>query len=184
MIIIGFGHKAQNGKDTAGEAILNYYAAQASASFKHGVKYAGPRIALMKFASALYDECRKLHGMKEKDPVLLQNVGMARREEDPDYWVKRAFAAIPQGTNLAIFTDVRFHNEAKRIKAEGGHLIEVVRLNQDGTRYYATDRPSDHISETSLDGYNWDFKIHSKSAALTAELAITICEFVRGLETK
>lgn len=183
MIIIGLGHKAQNGKDTAGEAIVNYYANQTNLLRQHGLS-GSLKVSIIKFAGALYDECRKQHGMKDKDPILLQKVGMARRNEDPDYWVKRAFAAIPQGTNLAIFTDVRFYNEAKRIKAEGGHLVEVVRLNQDGTRYYTTDRPNDHISETSLDRYNWDYKIYSKSAALTGEMAITIAEYIRGLENK
>ena len=182
MIILGIGSRAQNGKDTAGEAIVLHYANQFSMAFKHGMKYKGPRIVLMKFAAALYDECRLFHGMREKDPVLLQNVGMARLYEDQDYWIKRT--TIPQGTDMAIFTDVRFQNEADQIKARGGHLVEVVRLNQDGSRYYATDRPADHISETSLDGYNWDFKIHSKSAALTGELAVTIAEYIRGLEKK
>jgi hypothetical protein len=183
MIILGFGHKAQNGKDTDGEAIQHYYAAQSQLLRQHGLD-GGLKVYIAKFAGALYKECRELHGMKEKDPVLLQRIGMARRAEDPDYWVKRAFAAIPQDTNLVIFTDVRFRNEAARIKAEGGHLIEVVRLNQDGTRYYATDRPKDHQSEIELDGYNWDHYIRTKSAAETGEFAITIAEYIRGLESK
>src|ERR1700722_18938764 len=98
MIILGFGSRAQNGKDTAGEAILNYYAYHTDLLHRHGLD-GGLKVSIVKFAGALYDECRTLHGMKEKDPILLQNVGMARRTEDPDYWIKRAFAAIPHGTN-------------------------------------------------------------------------------------
>jgi hypothetical protein len=184
VIIIGLGHKARSGKDTAGEAIVQHYADQFVTARKHGQTYKGPRIVLMKFAGALYKEARELHGMTEKDPVLLQNIGMARRAEDPDYWVKRAFAAIPQGTDIAVFTDVRFLNEAAAIKAKHGYLINVVRLNEDGSRYFATDRPANHPSETELDAYNWDFQIVSKSAALTGEVAITIAEYIRGLETK
>ena len=183
MIILGIGAKAQNGKDTAGEAIKRYYEAQNQLLRQHGLQ-GGQKIHIAKFAGALYDECRKLYGMKDKDPILLQKIGMARRAEDPDYWVKRAFDSIPKGTNLVIFTDVRFKNEAACIKDEGGHTIEVVRLNEDGTRYYATDRPKDHPSETDLDDYNWDFRIASKSAALTGELAVTIAEYIRGLEAK
>ena len=181
MRILGFGHKAQNGKDTAGEAIRNYYEDQNSLLRSHGLA-GGTKVFIAKFAAALYDEARTQHGMTEKDPVLLQNIGIARRAEDPDYWVKRAFASIPAGTNLVIFTDVRFKNEADAIKAKGGHLVKVVRLNEDGTPYIATDRPADHPSETDLDSYNWDHHIVSKSAALTGELAITIAEYIRGLE--
>jgi hypothetical protein len=184
MIIIGLGNRARQGKDTAGEAIVQHFNYAAQTCQVHSQRYRGPKVALCKFARALYKECEELHDMTVKDPVLLQNVGMQRREEDSNYWIKRSFDSIPTGTDIAVFTDVRFLNEAARIKAEGGHLIEVVRLNQDGSRYYTTDRPNNHPSEIELDGYNWDYHILSKSAALTAELAITIAEYIRGLESK
>jgi hypothetical protein len=183
MTIIGIGHKAQNGKDTAGEAIKHYYDSQTQLLRQHGLQ-GGLKVHIAKFAGALYEECRELHGMKEKDSVLLQNVGMARRSEDQDYWVKRAFESIPKGTNLVIFTDVRFKNEAAAIKEKGGHTILVTRLREDGIQHIATDRPASHPSEMELDGYNWDFYITSKSAALTGELAVTTAEFIRGLESK
>jgi hypothetical protein len=183
MIILGLGHKAQNGKDTAGEAIKAYYDDQAALLHKHGQK-GGLRVFIAKFAAALYKECREQHGMIGKDTTLLQNVGSQRRDEDPYYWVNRAFDSIPVGTDLVIFTDVRYQNEAARIRAEGGHLINVVRLNENGARYIANDRSPWHLSETDLDVYNWDYEIVSKTAALTGELAITIAEFIRGLESK
>lgn len=184
MIIVGFGSKAQNGKDTAGEAIVQHYAENILACQRHGIRSKGSNVQIVKFAGALYKECRENYNMKEKDSVLLQNVGMIRRAEDPDYWVKRAFESILPSTDIAIFTDVRFKNEAARIKSLGGYLIEVVRLNHDGGRFYATDRPKEHQSEIELDDYNWDFNITSKYAALTGEQAITIMQFIRGLETK
>lgn len=183
MIIIGIGSRARNGKDTAGEAIKAHYDYQNSLLRTHGLA-GGTKVSIVKFAAALYDEARIEYGMTTKDPILLQNIGMARRAEDPDYWVKRAFQSVPTGTHIVVITDVRFKNEAEAIKAKGGHLIEVVRLNQDGTRYYADDRPRDHQSETELDGYNWDHYIKTKSAAETAEQAVTIAEFIRGLESK
>lgn len=183
MIYIGIGARARNGKDTAGEAIKAYHDNQATLLRQHGLT-GGLKTVIVKFAGALYEEARTQHGMTEKDPILLQTIGMARRAEDSDYWVNKAFASIPAGTNLAIFTDVRFKNEAEAIKAKGGHLIEVVRLNQDGSRFYSDDRPRDHASETELDGYNWDHFIKTKYAAETAEQAVTIVEFIRTLETK
>ena len=182
MIIIGIGNRARNGKDTAGEAIKAYYDNQTSLLKHHGLS-GDLKVSIIKFADALYKECRENYGMVEKDPILLQNVGMFRREEDSDYWIKRAFESIPNGTNVAILTDVRFLNEANKIKSMGGYLINVIRLNEDGSQYIATDRPNDHPSETELDNYNYDHYIVSKSPVLTAELAITIAEYIRGLES-
>ena len=186
MLIVGFGAKARQGKDTAGEAILMYFANQAKLIRRHGLCYNGPRVVLCKFARSLYKECEELHGMTEKDPVLLQRIGVERRAEDPDYWIKRAFDTIPQQTDIVIFTDVRFQNEAERIKKEGGYTVEVVRLNQDGTRFYSKDRSAWHQSEVDLDFYNWDYYLTAKSGetALLGEQAITLVEYIRGLESK
>ena len=120
-----------------------------------------------------------------KHPKLLQWWGTDyRRAQDPDYWVKRAFDSIPADTDILLVPDTRFNNEAAAIKERGGHLIHVVRLNEDGTQYIATDRPANHPGEVQLDDYNWDYEIRSKSPALTGELAITIAEYIRGLETR
>jgi len=56
-------------------------------------------------------------------------------------------------------------------------------LNPDGTIYIADDRPANHPSEIELDGYAWDFyiKAYSGEAALVADQAITIVEYLRGL---
>lgn len=183
MIIIGLGHKARNGKDTAAEAIKVYYDNQAALLRMHGLK-GGLKVVIVKFAEALYKECREQHGMTVKDPTLLQNVGTQRRQEDPYHWTKLAFDSIPTDTDMAIFSDVRYANEAYIIEGKGGHLVNVVRLNEDGTRYVAEDRPANHPSETELDRYNWDYQIVSKTAALTGEMAVTIAEFIKGLETK
>lgn len=182
MIIIGFGSKARNGKDTAGEAIVQHYATQSELLRLHGLQ-GGLKVSIVKFAEAVYKEAKEQHGMTEKDPVLLQNIGMARRTEDKNYWINKAFEAIPQGMDIVIFTDVRFQNEAERIKSEGGCLIEVVRLNADSTRYYSKDRPADHPSEIDLDNYNWDYRITAKSgeSGLLGEYAITLVEYLRGL---
>ena len=183
MIIIAFGHRARQGKDVSGEAIIQHFAHIAEMSQRHGQRYLGPKVVLCKFARALYKECEEQYGMVGKDPLLLQKVGVERRVQDENYWVKRAFGSIPTGADIVVFTDVRFRNEAERIKKEGGYLVDVVRLNDDGSRFYANDRPADHISETDLSGYNWDYRLTAKTgeAALLAEQAITLIEYIRAL---
>jgi hypothetical protein len=120
-----------------------------------------------------------------KHPKLLQWWGTEfRRAQDTDYWVKKAFASIPANLDIAIFSDTRFPNEADGVKQRGGYTINVQRLREDGSQFFDSSRPADHPSETALDGYNWDFylKIPHGHQALTAEFAITLTEYLRGLK--
>jgi hypothetical protein len=181
MILIGLGHKARHGKDSAGEAILDYY----SVGGAHRDYI--PKTRHYKFAAALYRECHELYGMKEKDPLLLQKIGQERRKDNPNYWVDKVFENVDRDCpDIAVITDVRYQNEAEEIKRRGGYLILVSRLNENGTPFVADDRPADHISETNLDGYNWDFRIITKTgeAALVGEMAITIMEHLRGWHSR
>jgi len=223
MLIIGFGNKARQGKDTAAEAIWDFYANRNLAG--------GPttKVGIFKFANALYyevntalknwhsnggghflgalgfaDENNKWKYITEildcvqrepnteisrlspygKHPKLLQWWGTDfRRAQDPDYWTKKLFATIPANLDVALVSDVRFPNEADGIKQRGGYNVNIKRLREDGTMFYASDRPLWHPSETALDGYNWDFRLINQDhhAALLGEQAITLCEYLRGL---
>ena len=181
MLIVGFGNRARQGKDVAGTAIVDFYQREAARVKKcYGPRVKSPVAKLYKFADALYQECREIHGMTVKDAPLLQRVGMVRRAEDKDYWVKQVEASIRKDSpDIAVITDVRFHNEAGYIKANGGIVVNVSRLNLDGTPYIADDRPSDHPSETALDDYNFDYyiKAHTGESALVEQLAIAIVQF-------
>src|SRR6266478_704889 len=183
MLLLGFGSKARQGKDTAGEAVLNYYQQKRDLALRHGLRVI-PSVGLYKFAAALYQEAREFHGMTDKDAALLQRVGTERRAEDPEYWVKRCFATVAhEAPHIAIITDVRYLNEAAAIKAQGGYVIRVTRLNQDGTQYIADDRPANHPSETELDDYNFDYDIVAKTgqAAWVAQQAITLALYLQAL---
>lgn len=119
-----------------------------------------------------------------KHPKLLQWWGTDyRRAQNPNYWTEKLFASISSNVDVALVTDVRFPNEALGIKQRGGYCVNVQRLREDGSQYFSCDRPVVHPSETALDGYNWDFYIKTKEghAALTAEQAITLAEYLRGL---
>jgi hypothetical protein len=182
-LVLGVGNKARHGKDTVAEALVDHYTHQQNAFLKHlGSTLNVPTVKQFRFAEALYDECRKLHGMKEKDAPLLQKVGAARRAENPNYWIDKVFSQMGN-VDIAVISDVRYLNEAAAVKKIGGYLLNVTRLNPDGTIYIADDRPANHPSEIELDGYAWDFyiKAYSGEAALVADQAITIVEYLRGL---
>jgi hypothetical protein len=184
MLIIGFGHKARQGKNVAADAIVDYYKRKRATYGDLGYKI--PEAQSIGFATALYEVCRNEYGMMVKDAPLLQRIGMERRSLDPNYWIKRAFAAIKPMTDIVLIPDLRFVNEAEYIKAQGGYLIDIKRLNADGTQHIAQDRPADHPSETALDGYNFDFYLTNSHGhqALLAEQAITLVDYLRGLESK
>lgn len=69
-----------------------------------------------------------------------------------DVWVNRTFDTII-GERRVVFADVRFQNEANRIRQFGG---QVWRVERDGV--YA---PNKHKSEFDLEGYRFDRILHN-----------------------
>lgn len=59
--------------------------------------------------------------------ALMQNYGTdVRRKEDPDYWVKQ-WAKNSYGHDKIVCDDVRFINEAAKVKERGGIIIRLTR---------------------------------------------------------
>jgi len=184
MLLLAFGHKARQGKDTAGQGVYDYYEKKRQLAIRHGLRVI-PGVGIYRFAEALYEEARRDYGMTEKDAPLLQRIGSERRTEDSEYWVKKVFQKIAQDhPHIAIITDLRYQNEAWAVKANNGYTVKVERLNEDGTPYFATDRPANHQSEIDLDNYNFDYYIKAKTGqvAWVEQQAITLAEMLRGLE--
>lgn len=174
MILIGLGSKARQGKNYVG----NY------------MKEAVPEIQFYSFADELKRYCKEHHDelvpqwqlanqtkilpSPKEDPIygyttILQWFGTeVVRKNNPNQWVDILADKIEkENPEIAIVTDVRFPNEAAWVKNHDGYLVEVIRLNEDGTRYYDPNRDKNHASETSLDEYDgWDFIILCKSGDL------------------
>ena len=167
-LLFGFGNKARHGKDSAAQAIQDY-----------ARRFSLPEVRIFKFADALYDICRREYGMVGKDAPLLQRIGSERRMIQEDYWLDRLKFTIGSFKGIGIITDVRYKNEAAWIRKNGGILVNVSRLNDDGTVFVAQDRPANHPSEIDLDGYDWDAYIKTKTGqeALAAEQALTIFNY-------
>jgi len=184
MIILGIGHKARHGKDTAASAILDYYGLANNVKLTHGLKDTLVRVQRVGFADALYELARNEYGMKEKDAPLLQRLGAEKRKDNPEYWIEKAFTRIHTKTDIVVIPDVRYQNEANYIKFHGGYLLKVTRLNKDGSPFVDPSRPADHPSEVELDSYTgWDLQIVNADghAALVGELAVSYTEYLRGL---
>lgn len=92
-----------------------------------------------------------------KDAPLLQRVGVAMREDDPDVWIRSVYSKILAARPaVAVVTDVRFPNELDMIRAMGGEAWKVERRHADGSPFVDPSRPATHESETALDGAAWD----------------------------
>lgn len=153
--IIAISGKQFAGKDTLCLSLLKYL----------------PDYRRVALADALKDEYAETAGiprdqvdvLKSKDPKVrgdLIALGMRRRQEDPDYWVKKVLA---QPGNK-IVTDLRFLNEFERFKEQKAFTIRIETKReiraQRGTLCHEADP-----SEMELDGITtWRLVTHNNSS--------------------
>jgi hypothetical protein len=145
VAVIGLGHKARHGKDTAGAAIISAIAGAVRFSF----------------ADDLYAVARVFYGMTTKNAPLLQQIGADFRDVlDEGVWIRSVYAKLlDTRPRLAVITDVRYRNEFDFVKQLGGATVDVMRFNRDGSDYVDPSRDPKHISETGLDDAPWDWFI-------------------------
>jgi hypothetical protein len=166
VTVIGLGHKARHGKDTAAAAIIR--------EVRGAQRFA--------FADDLYAIARVHYGMTVKDAPLLQRIGVDYRQvRGEDIWVRSVYAKMLQDRpRLAIITDVRFPNELAFVKALGGTAIRVTRFNADGTMFEDPSRDPNHVSEAALNNAVWDISMVAMSGQVAEleEAAIVAAEHV------
>jgi hypothetical protein len=164
-MIIGLGHVARVGKDTAAYALverlrfdrigfadqLRELALKADPLVYTGVRPTNVDAGRGKLAwvvggmgwEAAKDSHREVRSF-------LQNLGVGCRAVfGEDFWVDQLFAKVDRlGVKDVVVPDVRFPNEAQAIKDRGGKLVRI-----DRPGHYA----GGHVSETALDDYDgWD----------------------------
>ena len=153
--LIGFGHTAQVGKDTAAFGIG--YKRLAFADEVRGLLLqVNPLVhdmPLQGYINVNGWETAKADGEVRR---LLQNIGLGAREIlGEDVWVKpvmsKAKALLKAGVDVAI-TDVRFPNEHAAIRKAGGTLIKITRPGSP---------KMSHLSETALEDADWDHVIEN-----------------------
>jgi len=155
-LIIGFGYKAQSGKDTAADYLVKNY-----------------KFTRIAFADTLKESCRAVFGFNDSqlygelkqtiDPFwhktpreYLQLIGDGfRKFIDPLIWIK----AIERKTQLIdgniVIPDIRYINEINFIHSIGGLAVKIKR-----DHYELQDKQAAHASETELDNFNkWDYEI-------------------------
>lgn len=159
--IVGIGHVARVGKDTAGEALcrdLGFTRVGFADQLKELAKLIDPIVTSSTVTvntdvgkGRLSWVVKGLGWEAAKDQYrevrrFLQALGEAGRLTfGEDFWINRALSDAK--ADRIVVTDVRYLNEAEAIRAMGGLLI---RINRPGRV------ASGHVSETDLLGFEWD----------------------------
>lgn len=191
-VIIGFGHRARQGKDTVVEHLVKKYAERKLVvqrySFAEALKvevfdwlqatafieftYDGiivPNRILPGgfYINRNYSRSEKVAYIEAHKVVLrplLQKWGTDfRRSQDKNYWVEKLRAQIAaDNPHAALISDMRFENEAEICD-------ETVRVERVG--YVETD-PSigQHISETAMNSYPYDHVLEAEDGNLAGLL--------------
>lgn len=165
-MIVGLGHQAQVGKDTAARILVEKYGFTRLA-FADALKAVAYDINPLITGASLSGEgrARPLRLRNLVDEVgwerakhvnsevrrFLQALGLAARDNiHPDVWVDAVLAKIDPSRDYVV-TDVRFENEFKALDDMAGVLIKITRKNRLGLSPVLADHPS----ETQLADAPW-----------------------------
>ncbi len=165
--ILGLGVTAQVGKDTAAEYLERW----------PGIKRVAFADTLKNVASDLfglsYEQCYGSVSIKEKvDPrynltprEIMQGLGEKMREIYSDIWIDTVLnITIPQlreqGLCKFVISDVRYPNEAEKIKEAGGVVVKITREGSGVTV------GADHSSETAMRDYTDYYKVIENNGTL------------------
>lgn len=161
-MIIGLSGYAQTGKDTVAEHLISKY------NYKR-VAFADPiREALYRLDPILTDfpglsgvslawivdkgGWESLKQNSQEARRLLQRFGteVGRDMFGPDFWVNQGMSNVSK-FDKKVFTDVRFPNEYRAIKAREGIILRIIKPG--------TGAVNPHASETALDNFSFDATI-------------------------
>ena len=173
MKIILISGKAMHGKDHAALMI------------KKKLEQKGNKILTTHFADLLKFICTyyfNWDGEKdEKGRTLLQWVGTdIIRNIKPNYWVdfvKGVLSMFKNEWDYVLIPDCRFQNEMHWDKSWNITTVRVERLNFESP---LTKKQQEHISETALDNFKFDYYIKAESGL--DKLEIEINKFIKWLE--
>lgn len=177
-LVLGLGHKLQNGKDAAASFIMQERGTQfkiARISFADALRKeiadavedliaAGrattPQAALSNLChiwNVPFDANAVIYPVYPigKQRALLQAVGQGRRDWDYDYWVKKWVPLVETAdADVIITTDLRYFNEMEAIKRLGGVTVKVTRVG-----YIPDPIVAQHVSENALNDATFDHNI-------------------------
>jgi len=158
-MIVGFGHRAQSGKDAAADYLVKRYGFTRRA-FGDALKEAASVIFGIPLAD-FHDTSKKAsidHFWGVTLRYILQKVGTEcmRSGYDQDVWVKSLQRHIINHREVTdwVIPDVRFPNEARAIKEWGGIVVQIERPGFGGPDNIGI---KGHPSEMAMEDFTgWD----------------------------
>ncbi len=165
-MIVGLGHQARVGKDTAASRLVNHYGFKrlAFADVLKQVLYdINPIVSPTLNVKSIVDEsgwelAKEMYEVRR----LLQDLGVAARERiDPDAWVNPVMRELDIYQDFVI-TDVRFPNEFSALWRQGAHMVKI-------TRDSAQGNAGVHQSEIALADAEWGTTIENNGTILELE---------------
>lgn len=166
MKVVLISGKAQSGKDTFATLFKNYA--------EPYVENENKRVLIIRYADMLKFVCNKYfnwNGEKDlKGRTLLQTIGTdIVRKNNPDTWVNCVIELVKGLQSLydyVLIPDTRFPNEISKWMGSGIDYVTVriERLNSDNTPYVnnLSIEQKNHISETALDNYIFDYTVYNR----------------------
>ncbi len=166
-MIIGLSGYARSGKDTVADFLVQSYGFE-RISFADPIRKIlydlNPSIDGEKLATMVDTYGWDIAKSKAEVREFLQVLGYSARQKiHPDVWVMAAFSTMSADKNYVI-ADVRFINEADKIKAFNG---EIWRIERPGI-----SAVNDHISEHELNGYSFDWAIDNDGTVEQLEFVV------------
>lgn len=165
--IILISGKAENGKTTAANKMKEVF------------ENNGYRVVITRYAKYLKEIAKEYcnwNGQKDElGRTLLQKLGtdiIRKKMNKPDFHVGRICEDIEIAydfVDYVIIDDVRYPNEIYYPLSKFGrnmvYTYRVERINEDGTPFNnsLSEEQKQHISETSLDDFNFDDRVELKS---------------------
>jgi len=185
-MVIGLSGHAQAGKDTVGQYLVRYhgFTRLAFADLLKEALYRMNPVVLISTTSDAFDEgvedvVGRLGWEEAKKQIpevrrLLQQLGVAMRDVEPDIWVDPVREAILASPGRYVITDVRFPNELKMIWALENYRRPAVNVlvERDVPEMF-------HISEHAIEGFTFDDILHNNGSI--AELYAQVERMVEWL---
>ena len=166
--VIAFTGKKENGKTTASNYLMQRFLSESETPIKvERINMKDSIVEEMKeyltgtldFLGCIYEMDtdtlfkEKPGGMRK----LMQDFGLMRRKENPNYWIDRWTEKVKaSNSDVIIVDDCRFLNEQKAINEAGGKLYKVIREGIENTDNHATEREIDLIECEEIRAKNTD----------------------------
>ncbi len=166
MVIITISGKARAGKDSTASIL------------KEKLEAKNKKVLIVHYADYLKFICQKYFGWDgnkdEKGRQILQYIGTdVVRKRKPDLWatvVLELLQSFSPDYDFALIPDTRFPNEVNKMKDNFDCIsINVIRLKYEND---LTPEQRLHPSETSLDGFKFDYVLESEDGLDNLQLSV------------